>query len=116
MGAEGSVMTRIVKLFSLLLLTAVLAGPASVSAQSIGATSGEITVYNESGFEVYIYISSSERGKLEPGYSKTFKVPLGDHRVEARTDSKFGKSGYKDFVITSTYPWDGWYVKNGDLN
>ncbi len=109
-------MKRLVRLFSLLLLAAVMAGPVSVSAQSIGATSGELAIYNESGFELYIYISGSERGKLEPGYSRTFKVPLGDHRVEARTDSKFDKDGYKDFVLSSTYPWDAWYIKNGDLN
>lgn len=92
------------------------AATASLAQHSPGATSGEITVTNESGFEVIISISGSERGKLEPGYSRTFKVALGDHRVEARTDSRFDKRGYKDFVISGTYPYDYWYLKNSDLN
>ena len=29
---------------------------------------------------------------------------------------KFDKEGYHDFVITSTYPYDSWYIHNGDLN
>lgn len=90
--------------------------PTAVSGQAIGATSGEISVYNESGFTVTIYISDSERGVLDPNYSKTYKVPLGSHRVRAVTDSKFDKEGYHDFVITSTYPYDSWYIHNGDLN
>lgn len=108
-------MNRIGRTICLTLLLALLP-VAGVRGQSIGATHGEITVYNESGFEVVIYISSNERGKLEPGYSKTYRVPLGSHRVEARTDPKFDKEGYKDFVITATYPYDVWYIKNADLN
>lgn len=109
-------MKRIVRsILTLTLLLAAVTAP-TVWGQSIGVTVGEISVYNESGFEVVIYISGSERGKLEPGYSHTYKVPLGGHRVEARTDSKFDKEGYKDFVITGTYPYDQWYIKNGDLN
>lgn len=96
---------------ALLFLLALASGP--VTAQ---ATSGEISVYNESGFEVTIYISGNERGKLEPGYSKTYRVPLGGHRVEARTDPKFDKEGWKDLVLSSTYPYDSWYIHNADLN
>ena len=109
-------MKRIVRSISLALLLLLAAGPATVTAQSVGATSGEITVYNESGFEVTIYISSSERGKLEPNYSRTYKVPLGSHRVEARTDPKFDKDAYTDLVISATYPYDSWYIHNADLN
>lgn len=106
-------MKRIALAFILSLLALFAASPTPVTAQ---ATSGEISVYNESGFEVYIYISSRERGRLEPGYSKTYKVPLGEHRVEARTDPKFDKDGYKDFVISAYYPYDSWYIHNSDLN
>ncbi len=97
------------------LLLALIA-PSAVNGQAIGATSGEISVYNESGFRVTIYISDSERGVLEPNYSKTYKVPLGSHRVRAVSDSQYGKEGYHDFVITSTYPYDSWYIHNRDLN
>ncbi len=97
------------------LLLALLA-PTAVSGQAIGATSGEITVNNESGFRVTIYISDSERGVLDPNYSKTFKVPLGSHRVRAVSDSQYGKEAYHDFVITSTYPYDFWHIHNRDMN
>lgn len=109
-------MKRLVRSTLTALLLLLLTPPGLVLGQSIGVTVGEITVYNESGFEVTIYISGSERGKLEPGYSHTYKVPLGGHRVEARTDSRYDKEGYKDFVITGTYPYDQWYIKNYDLN
>lgn len=93
-----------------------IAAPVNVGAQTIGATVAEITVYNESGFEVYISISGYDKGKLEPGYSRTYKVPIGGHRVEARTDSRFDKRAYIDLVLSSTYPYDQWYIKNSDLN
>ena len=109
-------MKRLVRSTLTALLLLLLTPPGLVLGQSIGVTVGEITVYNESGFEVTIYISGSERGKLEPGYSHTYNVPLGGHRVEARTDSRYDKEGYKDFVITGTYPYDQWYIKNYDLN
>jgi hypothetical protein len=108
-------MNRIVRSIVLALLL-IAVTPVSVFSQSIGATSGEITVYNESGFEVTVYISGSEKGKLEPNYSRTYKVPLGSHRVEARTDAKFDKEAYTDLVISATYPYDSWYIHNADLN
>lgn len=106
-------MKRLVLSLGLVMLAVFASAPAPVTAQ---ATSGEITVYNESGFEVYIYINGSERGRLDPGYSKCFRVPLGEHRVEARTDSKFDKDGHKDFVLTGYYSYDSWYIHNSDLN
>lgn len=106
------------RLLGIVFLSVVIAwgsmGP--VAGQSTGAKVGEITVYNESGFDVEITISDKDRGKLEAGYSKTYRVPLGEHRVEAETDSRYDKSGYKDFVISGTYPYDSWYLKNSDLN
>jgi hypothetical protein len=109
-------MRRLVRTSLLMLLLLSLMPATMVWGQSIGVTVGEITVYNESGFEVTIYISGNEVGKLDPGYSRTYKVPLGSHRVEARTDSRYGKSGYIDFNLTGTYPYDQWYIKNHDLN
>lgn len=100
--------------FTVMLLLAV--APMNVGAQTVGATSGEITVTNESGFELYLTVGGYDKGKLEPGYSKTFNVPIGGHRVEARTDSKYDKRAYYDFVLSSTYPYDWWYIKNSDLN
>ena len=97
-----------------LLLT--LVAPTAVSGQAIGATSGEITVNNESGFRVTIYISGSEKGVLYPNYSKTYNVPLGSHRVRAVADSQYGKEASIDFNITSTYPYDFWHLHNRDLN
>jgi hypothetical protein len=110
-----AVMKRIVILLCLFLLV-LAAVPASVLGQSIGATSGEISVYNESGFDVFISISDHDRGKIEAGYSKTYRVPLGEHRVVATTDPKFDKEAHADFVISGTYPTDSWYIHNDDLN
>lgn len=78
--------------------------------------SGEITVYNESGFDVTIRIADRDRGKLEAGYSKTYRVRLGEVRVEAETDSKYDKSCHKDFVLSKNYPYDSCYIYNSDLN
>lgn len=113
---KGELMRRIAKMIVGLSLLLALVAPSAVSGQAIGATSGEISVYNESGFRVTIYISDHERGVLDPNYSKTFKVPLGSHRVRAVSDSQYGKEGYHDFVITSTYPYDSWYIHNSDMN
>lgn len=104
-------MKRILSVLGLAVLLTVAPDP--VAGQ---ATSAEISVYNESGFEVTIYTSGRERGRLEPNYSKTYRVPLGECRVEARTDSKFDKEAYKDFVFTAYYPYDSWYIHNDDLN
>ena len=108
-------MKRISKTMLALSMLLALAVPSAVSGQVIGATEGEISVYNESGFRVTIYISDSERGVLDPNYSRTYKVPLGGHRVRAVSDSQYGKEGYHDFVLTSTYPYDSWYIHNSDM-
>ncbi len=106
-------MKRIVSSLCFSILVLLAAVPQTVVAQ---ATHGELTVYNESGFQVTIYINSNERGVLDPGYSKCYRTQLTGFRAEARTDPKFGKQGHKDFVLTSTYPYDSWYIHNDDLN
>lgn len=78
----------------------------------LGEATGTITVYNQTPEDVYVTIAGRNQGEIAAWSYDTYTVPLGEHRVEAYTDTS---SAYKYVKLSSTYPDNTWTVTPGDF-
>lgn len=99
------------KLWVLLLLTSMTLAVTARPNWS-GELPGSISVSNESKEEVYVMIGGRNQGFVDAGYTETFRVPLGEFKVEAQGDKE---TAYRWLTVSRSYPNASWTVYAEDL-
>lgn len=93
-------------------LTRILALLLLLALPGLGESTGTITVYNQTPKDVYVTIAGRNQGEIAAWSYDSYTVPLGEHRVEAHTDTSYA---YKYVKLSSTYPDNSWTVTPGDF-
>ncbi|MHC9540571.1 MAG: hypothetical protein AB9903_13770 [Vulcanimicrobiota bacterium] len=84
------------------------ATPRSHSAEKMGT----ITIKNETTKTLYIVIDDFNKGEIDPNYSEEYKVPVGEHKVQAYYDDKMISKYIK---VSITYPDETWCISQSEL-
>ena len=98
-------------LFTTFVVTFLLVAAMTIKSYST-EKKGTITITNDTSKTLYIVIDDYNQGEVWANNSETYRVTIGEHKVQAFYGDKVTSKYIK---LSDTYPDDTWCISNSQL-